>query len=91
MVYVDDIVITGDDSKGITNLKQFLQKHFLTKDLVKLWYFLGIDIARPKQGINLIKRKYVLGNKDTGLLGSRLVDIWIQIKNSKESRRSNIY
>jgi len=27
-LYVDDIVITRDDTKGIDNLKKYLQKHF---------------------------------------------------------------
>lgn len=33
VVYVDDIVITGNDQEGITNLKQHLFQHFHTKDL----------------------------------------------------------
>ena len=45
VVYVDDIVITGSDENGIQNLKQHLFTHFQTKDLGKLKYFLGIEIA----------------------------------------------
>ena len=33
VVYVDDIVISGSDSKGISSLKSFLQSKFHTKDL----------------------------------------------------------
>ena len=44
VVYVDDIVITGDDVKGINNLKKYLQKHFQTKNLGSLKYFLGIEV-----------------------------------------------
>lgn len=74
-VYVDDIVITGDDSGGITRLKQFLQQHYNTKDLGKIRYFLGIEVARSKLGINLSQRKYVLDIlEETGLLGAHLVD-----------------
>jgi hypothetical protein len=46
VVYVDDIVITGDDSGGNVRLKLFLQQKFHTKDLGKLRYFLGIEVAR---------------------------------------------
>lgn len=42
VVYVDDIVITGDDAEGIKALKKFLQSQFHTKDLGPLRYFLGI-------------------------------------------------
>ena len=44
VVYVDDIVITGSDSKGISSLKPFLQSQFYTKDLGMLRYFLGIEV-----------------------------------------------
>ena len=45
IVYVDDIVITGNDQDGIQRLKRHLFNHFQTKDLGKLNYFLGIEIA----------------------------------------------
>ena len=45
VVYVDDIVITGSDQGSIQNLKQHLFTNFQTKDLGKLKYFLGIEIA----------------------------------------------
>ena len=41
-MYVDDIVITGSDSKGILSLKFFLPSQFYTKDLGMLKYFLGV-------------------------------------------------
>ena len=44
VVYVDDIVITRSDSKGISSLKSFLQSQFHTKDLGMLRYFLGIEV-----------------------------------------------
>ena len=42
IVYVDDIVITRSDSKGISSLKSFLHSQFHTKDLGTLKYFLGV-------------------------------------------------
>ena len=53
VVYVDDIVITGSDSKGISSLKSFLQSQFHTKDLGMLRYFLGIEVMQSKHGIFL--------------------------------------
>ncbi|RVW79915.1 Retrovirus-related Pol polyprotein from transposon RE1 [Vitis vinifera] len=60
VVYVDDIVITGSDQNGIQNLKQHLFTHFQTKDLGKLKYFLGIEIAQSSSGVVLSQRKYAL-------------------------------
>lgn len=51
MVYVDDIVIVGDDHKGIETLKQHLFQNFQTKDIGPLRYFLGIEVAQSKSSI----------------------------------------
>ena len=60
VVYMNDIVITGSDSQGISSLKSFLHSQFHTKDLRMLRYFLGIEVMRSKCGIFLSQRKYVL-------------------------------
>jgi hypothetical protein len=44
LLYVDDMIITGNDSIGILELKQFLNQHFEMKDLGNLSYFLGLEI-----------------------------------------------
>ena len=46
IVYVDDIVISGNDQDGIQRVKQHLFSHFQTKDLGKLKYFMGIEITQ---------------------------------------------
>ena len=48
-VYVDDIIITGDDAVEITRVKSCLSKAFEVKDLGQLRYFLGIEVARSKK------------------------------------------
>ena len=45
IVYKDDIVIINNNQDGIQKLKQHLFSHFQTKDLGKLKYFLGIEVA----------------------------------------------
>ena len=60
VVYVDDILIIGSDSKGILSLKSFLHSQFHTNNLGMLKYFLSVEIMRSKQRILLSQRKYVL-------------------------------
>ncbi|KAH9685044.1 protein kinase domain-containing protein [Citrus sinensis] len=72
LVYVDDIIIAGNHLDTITALKMFLQAQFHIKDLGTLKYFLGIEVARSKQGIFLNQRKYALDIlQDSGQLGTR--------------------
>ena len=48
-MYVDDILLTGSDSAGIVKTKEYLRRHFVTKDIDKPKYFLGIEVAYQKQ------------------------------------------
>ena len=43
VVYVDDIIITGNDMASISSLKSFLHDQFHTKDLRMLKYFMGYE------------------------------------------------
>lgn len=72
LVYVDDLVITGNTLCAINNFKEYLCKCFYMKDLGVLKYFLGIEVARNSESIYLSQRKYILDIlKETGLLGSK--------------------
>ncbi|KAK5785187.1 hypothetical protein PVK06_039741 [Gossypium arboreum] len=75
IVYVDDIILTGDDEEEISNLKKLLNREFETKDFGKLRYFLGMEVARLKEGLVINQRKYVLDLlKETGFLGCKPAD-----------------
>ncbi|XP_057452108.1 uncharacterized mitochondrial protein AtMg00810-like [Lotus japonicus] len=86
IVYVDDIVITGDDYDHIKHLKSLLAKEFEVKDLGQLKYFLGMEIARTKNGIYVSQRKYTLDLlKETGMLGCKAANTPIEpVKRSEE-------
>ncbi|KAK2993448.1 hypothetical protein RJ640_005142 [Escallonia rubra] len=45
IVYVEDIILTGDDTAEMERLKQCLATEFENKDLGSLKFLLGMDIA----------------------------------------------
>lgn len=53
IVYVDDMVVTGNDSNEIAALQKSLVTEFELKDLEHLKYFLGIKVARSSKRISL--------------------------------------
>ncbi|RVW17843.1 Retrovirus-related Pol polyprotein from transposon RE2 [Vitis vinifera] len=60
---------------GIKKLKQHLFTHFQTKDLGKLNYFLGIEIAQSSSDVVISQRKYALDIlEETGMLDCKSVD-----------------
>ncbi|CAA6659702.1 unnamed protein product [Spirodela intermedia] len=59
ILYVDDIIITEDDTEEIKCLGQNLSREFDIKSLGRLTYFLGIEVVYSK-GIFLSQHKYIL-------------------------------
>ncbi|CAL5365935.1 unnamed protein product [Camellia sinensis] len=75
IVYVDDIILTGDNVTKMDRLKKSLALEFEIKDLESLKYFLGMEVARSKKGIVVLQRKYILDLlKETRMSGCRPVD-----------------
>jgi len=59
-VYVDDIVVTGNDLEEIKILKTFLDDKFKIKDLGELHYFLGMEIIKVPNVMIMTQRKYAM-------------------------------
>lgn len=55
---MDGIIIGGNGGFGISALKGYLMKTFEMKDLGELTYFLGLEIQRNPQGIDVHQQKY---------------------------------
>jgi len=72
LVYVDDIILTGNGPQACSEFKTYLNNCFRIKDLGPLKYFLGIEVARGPRGLFLCQRKYALEiGEESGLLGSK--------------------
>ncbi|XP_072062323.1 uncharacterized protein [Arachis hypogaea] len=53
IVYVDDMVVTGNDPEERKALQSYLFKEFEMKDLGPLKFFLGIEVSRSIKGLKL--------------------------------------
>ena len=79
LVYVDDILLTGNNPTCVQSLKKVLDDKFGLKDIGSLRYFLGLKVARTDVGISLNQRKYTSEIlKDTSFLGSKPVKLPIE-------------
>lgn len=75
LVYVDDIILAGNNSEACAEFKAYLDSCFKKKDLGNLKYFLGIEVARSPAGLFLNQHKFILDIlKETGLNGCKPVD-----------------
>jgi hypothetical protein len=58
LLYVDDMIITGDDHSSISDFNLFLHQQFEMKDLGHLSYFLGLEVSSDSIGYYLSQAKY---------------------------------
>ncbi|CAL9030741.1 unnamed protein product [Prunus brigantina] len=75
IIYVDDMIVTSDDTIEIEELQKRLASEFEMKDLGSLKYFLGVEVTRSKHGLFFSQRKYVMDLlADTGMLECKPAD-----------------
>jgi hypothetical protein len=58
VLYVDDLIITGNYEDHIKQVKQELQKGFKMTDLGPLRYYLGVEVSQQRHQIFLNQTKY---------------------------------
>lgn len=58
LVYVDDIILTGNDPTLILTFITRLNNGFAIKDLDRLNYFLGLEVTYTSYGLFLTQVKY---------------------------------
>ncbi|GJY06363.1 ribonuclease H-like domain-containing protein [Tanacetum coccineum] len=66
LVYVDDIIITGNDTSEIEKFKEFLRTKFMIKDLGNLKYFLGIEVINTNKRTPMLS-KVSISNEATSI------------------------
>ena len=80
LLYMDDMIITGDDLSGIQELKDFLSQQFEMKDLGHLNYFLGLEIIHSTDGLYITQAKYASDLlSQAGFTDSKTVDTPIEL------------
>ncbi|KAD3067191.1 hypothetical protein E3N88_35071 [Mikania micrantha] len=60
LVYVDDIILIGNDSQELDRVVQSLNRSFAVQDMGPLSYFLGIEILPQGLDLLLSQKKYIL-------------------------------
>jgi hypothetical protein len=58
VLYVDDLILTGSDSKILNHVKTSLKNKFEMTNLGFLHYFLGLQVLQTNEGIFLSQSKY---------------------------------
>ncbi|RVW13235.1 Retrovirus-related Pol polyprotein from transposon RE1 [Vitis vinifera] len=58
LIYVDDIIVTGNDNNIISDLISTLSSEFSLKDLGSLHYFLGLEVKYLPNGLFVSQTKY---------------------------------
>ncbi|RVW15239.1 Retrovirus-related Pol polyprotein from transposon RE1 [Vitis vinifera] len=59
LVYVDDILITGNNDQFVQHVITQLNNQFTLKDLGDIDYFLGIQVKHTSAGMHLSQAKYI--------------------------------
>eukprot|EP00253_Pinus_taeda_P035853 PITA_35853 len=59
VLYVDDVIFTGNDDYLIKNFKAVMKEEFEMTDMGLLRYFLGIEVEQSENGIFISQAKYV--------------------------------
>nr|KAJ0204217.1 hypothetical protein LSAT_V11C500278180 [Lactuca sativa] len=70
LVYVDDVIITGNDAVKIQRFINQLHRVFALKDLGHLHHFLGLQIISSATGLDLSQQRYILDILDR----SKMID-----------------
>eukprot|EP00253_Pinus_taeda_P028785 PITA_28785 len=87
VLYVDDVIFTGNDVYLIENFKTVMKEEFEMTDMGLLRYFLGIEVDQNENGIFISQEKYkneVLGKFNMQECKAAITPTVMGLKLSKE-------
>lgn len=91
-MYVDDIILTGDDMSSNQKLKAHLHRVFSIKDLEALNYFLGIKVTRNTEGIFLSQRRFATELiKESRISPTKLMATPLPVNRKLQASNSPLY
>jgi hypothetical protein len=83
LVYVDDLVITGNNPTFIDTVIRHLSNRFHLKDLGNLHFFLGVEVIQTHAGLFLTQHKYIHDLlSHTNMVGAKDVSTPLSISQS---------
>ncbi|XP_019059405.1 PREDICTED: uncharacterized protein LOC109117185 [Tarenaya hassleriana] len=86
LVYVNDILVTGNNAELVSEIKSVLSTAFKIRDLGDLKFFLGLEVTRSSKGISVCQRKYTLELlEDFGMLGCKPASTPMEFRNKLSS------
>lgn len=72
IVYVNDIVLTGNHDTTMSRIKCVFSREFEMKNLGNRKYFLDMEVTRSSHGIFVSQKKYIVDlMRETGILGCK--------------------
>jgi transposase InsO family protein len=69
LIYVDDILVVGNDTSEMDKVLSALKQKFVMKNLGEITRYLGIDVERDENGFSLTQKKYIQTVLDGAGLG----------------------
>jgi hypothetical protein len=69
LLYVDDLLLTGDSETEVQRIKSELMKQFKMLDPREVQTYLGVEIVKTKAGIWMHQRNYIKQTLDRFRLG----------------------
>ena len=87
LVYVDDLILIGNNSTFVASIIDQLGQKFSLKDLGPLHFFLGVEVIPTKEGLFLTQHKYIRDMlSKTSMDGAKDVTTPLYLSLSKASR-----